>query len=338
MLALMKYGMGLPIYRLEKLQASMAIPLPDATQWDILADASRPISVAFGELIKQAAQFDVVYNDDTSVRILSLLKENETRDPKKERTGIFTTGIMATSGQRRIALFLSGRKHAGENLRDVLCQRAAELGPPIQMCDGLDRNLPGELATILGNCLAHGRRHFVNNHSAFPDECRHVIEELGKVYHNDAIARTEGLDAKRRFELHQKESAPVMDSLHTWLDDKLNNGQIEPNSGLGRAIKYMLKRWQRLTLFLRQQGAPIDSNIVERSLKRAILHRKNALFYKTENGARVGDIFMSLIYTCQDNDVNPRRYLIALLEHAEDLATSPADWMPWNYKIAVGDS
>ena len=87
MLALMKYGMGLPMYRLEKLQASLAIPLPDATQWDILADASRSVSIAFDELIRQAAQTDVIYNDDTSVRILSLLKENETRDPKKERTG-----------------------------------------------------------------------------------------------------------------------------------------------------------------------------------------------------------------------------------------------------------
>ena len=66
-----------------------------------------------------------------------------------------------------------------------------------------------------------------------------------------------------------------------------------PNSGLGKAINYLLKHWKKLTLFLKHPGVPIDNNIVERALKKAILNRKNALFYKTLNGARVGDLFMS---------------------------------------------
>lgn len=338
LLALMKYGMGLPMYRLEQLQASLAMPLPDATQWDILADASRQVAAAFDELVRQAAQGEVVYNDDTFARILTLMKENTTLDPATDRTGIFTTGILATSGDRRITLFLSGRQHAGENLEQVLRQRAAALGPPIQMCDGLDRNLPGELATLLGNCLAHGRRRFVDIHAAFPGECQHVLEELAKVYHTDAIARAEGLDAAQRLALHRNESAPVMEGLHVWLQTKLDHREVEPNSGLGRAITYLLKRWARLTLFLRQAGAPLDTNIVERALKKAILHRKNSLFYKTENGARVGDLFMSLIQTCQLNQVDPRRYLIALLEHSHDLERSPADWLPWNYHLALAQA
>jgi transposase len=61
----------------------------------------------------------------------------------------------------------------------------------------------------------------------------------------------------------------------------------------------MLKHWEKLTLFLRHPGPPLDNNICERALKKAILHRKNALFYKTVNGAHVGDVFMSLIYTCE---------------------------------------
>ncbi|MFO8002854.1 transposase, partial [Thioalkalivibrio sp.] len=74
---------------------------------------------------------------------------------------------------------------------------------------------------------------------------------------------------------------------------------VEPNSGLGKAIKYMLKHWKKLTRFLEVPGTPLDNNIAERALKYAILHRKNALFYKTQNGAKVGDLFMSLIHTCQ---------------------------------------
>ena len=71
------------------------------------------------------------------------------------------------------------------------------------------------------------------------------------------------------------------------------------NSPLGKALNYLTKHWSELTLFLRKSGAPIDNNLCERVLKRAILHRKGSLFYKTVRGAQVGDIYMSLIHTCR---------------------------------------
>ena len=101
---------------------------------------------------------------------------------------------------------------------------------------------------------------------------------------------------------------------------------------MGSAITYSRKHWTRLTLFLHQAGAPLDNNICERALKKAIRHRKNSLFYKTENGAEVGDLFMSLIHTCDLNDANPFEYLTELQKHAAELAKNPAAWMPWNYR------
>ena len=92
----------------------------------------------------------------------------------------------------------------------------------------------------------------------------------------------------------------------------LDSRRTEPNSRLGKAIQYMLRHWKALTLFLRTAGAPLDNNICERSLKRAILHRKNSLFYKTLNGAQVGDLYMSLIHTCELNGANPFDYLTEL--------------------------
>jgi transposase len=85
----------------------------------------------------------------------------------------------------------------------------------------------------------------------------------------------------------------------------------------------------------RRQGAPIDNNIVERILKKAILHRKNALFYKTINGARVGDLFMSLIHIWELNGANPFNYLTELLRHPAALAGHPGAWMPWNYTTTL---
>ncbi len=116
--------------------------------------------------------------------------------------------------------------------------------------------------------------------------------------------------------------------------EQIEGKHVEPNSSLGQAINYMLKHWKKLTLFLRVPGAPLDNNICERALKMAILHRKNSLFYKTRRGAYVGDLFMSLIHTCQLCDADPFDYLTQLQEHAEKVAGDPGAWMPWNYPAA----
>jgi transposase len=330
MIAQLKYGSGTPFYRLEQLQGQLGIPLPAATQWEVVEEAAELLKPARDELIRQAAQGEVVHNDDTSMRVLRL-----TREPSDERTGVFTSGIVSTSQGWKIALYFTGRQHAGENLADVLQQRARHLGPPIQMCDALSRNAP-KLAEgveiLLANCLAHGRRQIVEVAANFPDQCRYVLETLGEVYGHDAEARERGLKPEQRLQFHQEHSLPVMDKLHGWLEAQFAERKTEPNSGLGKAITYLLRHWRPLTLFLRQAGAPLDNNVVERALKRAVLHRKNSLFYRTLNGADVGDLFMSLIHTCQLCDANSFDYLTELQRHAQEVEIKPAEWMPWNYR------
>ncbi|HYR87943.1 MAG TPA: IS66 family transposase [Terriglobia bacterium] len=333
MVALFKYGSGFPFYRMERLQANLGIPLPASTQWEMVLNAAQRILPVFNELIRQASDGDVLYNDDTSVKILEFLKHNRVIEDKDfpKRTGIFTTGIVSTRDGRKIALFFSGRKHAGENLADVLAQRARELPSPIQMCDASSRNLPRQLKVILANCLTHGRRQFVEAAANFPEECAYILETLGKVYHNEAITRERGMTPEARLTFHQAESGPLMDQMKNWFALQIDEKRCEPNSGLGSAIAYMQTRWDELTLFLRIPGAPLDSNIVERALKRAILHRKTALFYKTKRGAGVGDLFMSLIHTCQLSEVNAFEYLTVLQQNTDHLAREPGQWMPWNY-------
>jgi hypothetical protein len=123
-----------------------------------------------------------------------------------------------------------------------------------------------------------------------------------------------------------------MNELHIWLEAQLAGKKTEPNSALGKAITYLLRHWRPLTLFLRQAGAPLDNNLCERSLKKAILHRKNSLFYKTGNGAYVGDVFMSLIHSAELCGANPFHYLTQLQRHADELKEAPSQWMPWNYR------
>jgi transposase len=339
MVGLLKYGCGLPFNRIEVLQRGLRIPLPAATQWELVRDAAMLLTPAFEELIRQAAQGEVFYNDDTTMKVLALTAEQRQAAAADEaadaRTGVFTSGIVATRDAHHIALFFTGRQHAGENLADVLARRAAELAPPIQMCDALATNTAGDVDTLLASCLAHSRRRFVDVVANFPAEVRYVLETLREVYRNDARARERALSPDERLRVHQTESGPLMAGLETWLRQQLDEHRVEPNSGLGAAITYMLKHWAKLTLFLRVPGAPLDNNVCERALKKAILHRKNALFYKSLAGARVGDVFMSLIHTAELNGIAPFEYLVALQRHHQDVALDPGDWLPWNYEATL---
>jgi transposase len=335
--AVLRYGSGMPHYRLARLQQSLGVPLPESTQWELLRPLFQLARPIFEELLRQTAQSPLLHNDDTSVRILDLRRPGSATaaeiDP--ERKGTFTTGIVGSVGGHPVALFMTGWRHAGENLARILEHRAAELPPPIQMCDALSRNTCGEFDSILANCLSHGRREFVPLASSFPEEVRFVLEAIREVYRAEAQSKHLGLRAQDRLLHHQTHSQPVMDKLHQWMNQQLEQKKVEPNSGLGQAMGYLLRHWEPLTLFLRQAGAPLDNNVCERALKMAILHRKNSLSYKTLNGAQTGDLFMSLIHTCRLNGVSPFEYLLAIATHPEAVTLDPQDWMPWNYPKAT---
>ncbi|MGH9584881.1 MAG: IS66 family transposase, partial [Bryobacteraceae bacterium] len=247
------YGAGTPFHRLERLQQQLGMPVPAATQWELLKAATPPLRPAWEELIRQAAQGGVMHNDDTGMRILHLARE-----PGDKRTGTFTSGIVSIVAGRKIALFFTGAKHAGENLAQVLKQRPHELAPPVQMCDALSRNTPKleGIKTLLANCLAHGRRQFVDIVENFPEECRFVLETLRGVYCNDALARQQNLSAEQRLHFHREHSAPLMQTLHEWMEAQFAERKTEPNSGLGKAISYLLNHWTKLTLFLEHPGVP----------------------------------------------------------------------------------
>ena len=346
MIALLRYGNGMPHFRLEGLQASLYVPLPDATQWDIVSKAVPAPRAVFHALIVQAAQAPLLHSDDTPMKVLSLMAQRaraEADGVKPAAKAINTSGIVAVvqEGQKlhtrphKVVLFFTGHAHAGKNMQRVLAHRAKELQPAMQMCDALAANVCGEFKTLLGNCLTHGRRQVTDVAEQFPEAARHVVEALAEVYKNDAQCRQEQLSPEQRLSFHQQHSKPVMDELQRWMNEQFDKRLVEPNSGLGKALRYLIRHWDELTLFLRKAGAPLDNNLCEQILKRAILHRKASMFYKTVTGAEVGDVYMSLIHTCRLCDVNPFEYLNALQHHAQDVITHAARWLPWNYREQI---
>ena len=120
------------------------------------------------------------------------------------------------------------------------------------------------------------------------------------------------------------------------MNKQMEQRHVEPNSALGKALRYLIRHWNDLTLFLRKAGAPLDNNLCEQILKRAILHRKGSMFYKTVTGAEVGDIYMSLVHTCRLCDVNPFDYLNALRQQrAQEVIDAPARWLPSNFREQI---
>jgi hypothetical protein len=311
----------------------MGNPVSDTEIWNMTRDVANCIEPVFLELCQLGANSECIHNDDTMARILDLMKENKTQN--LERKGIFTTGLLAKMDDKQIALFFTGRQHAGENLNDLLDMRDEALPIPIQACDALSRNTPRDHSTLQANCNSHARRKFYEIISYWPKECINVVSAFDLVFLNDKLAKKENLSPQARLEWHQSKSTPLMASMKSYCQELIDTKQVEPNSSLGKAIQYLKSHWEGLTLFLRIPGVPVSNNDNERQLKRAVLNRKNSYFFKNEAGAKIADILLSVIETCALNKINPYNYLIAIQEHADRVAKDPKFWLPWNYTRAL---
>jgi transposase len=320
----------------------VGVPVPDATQWDqveLVGDCAYPI---FKSLERLAAQGEVIFQDDTSGRILTLMEENRAAAARAKatgaapsRTGMYTTALIVQVGERRICLYYTGRQHAGENLDALLAKREPQREKPLVMSDALSSNNTEETHLIRCHCLAHGRRKFSELDEVFPAESAVVVDALKSVYEHEEEAREQQLSAPERLAYHQTYSTPIMDALKTWLEQQTAERLVEPNSSLGKAIAYLLGHWTTLTRFLEEPGAPLDNNVAERALKLCIRQRKNSLFYATEHSAYIASLLTSVIATCLQAGVNALEYLVAVQEHRHEVFANPAAWLPWNYPAVL---
>jgi hypothetical protein len=340
-LAVSRYYLGVPGYRLQGYQAMLGVPVPDATQWDQIEVVGNCAYKVFAQMEREAAQGELIFQDDTAARILSLIKENrdlvaaahaQGLSTTNARTGMHTTALVVKVGEHTAILYYSSRRHAGENLQGLLDKREASLDKPLAMSDALSSNeVANEAAVIRCHCLAHGRRKFSDLEEVFPHECQVVLEVIRQVFDHDEQARKEQLSPEARLAYHQTQSQPRMDELKRWLDTQMNDRLVEPNSTLGKAMSYMQHHWVTLTRFLSVPGAPLDNNLAERALKLFIRQRKNSLFYKSTHSAYIASVLTSLIATCLYAGVNAVEYLVALQEHRSEVFAHPEAWLPWAY-------
>jgi transposase len=328
---LMRYGGGLPWHRQAALQSMCGVPISESVMWERCEEVANASARIYRRLLQLGANGELVHTDDTKMVILSCLKEDEEKKEKGEKKSraTQTSGMVIKSGGHWIAFYFSARRHAGENLEELLKLRQAGLDPPIEMADALNANWDHETDVIEAKCMVHGRRGVWDVKDLDPEACGVVLDAISKVYKHEA--ETAGMNKEERLKYYQEKSGPEMEVMKEWIERQFAERVVEPNSSVGNALQYWLNHWDGLTAFLRVAGAPLDNNAVERALKQFILMRKNSLFYKTEHGAAVGDILSSLIQTCRLNNVNPWDYLVTILRRRKDAHRDPDRFLPWNY-------
>jgi len=324
------YLAATPAYRRSGLQELSGIPLPISTIQERCAAVAQAVLPIYKEMEKAAANAKILYGDDTWVRIQELKKENK-RKKKGERVGMYTTGIVAERVDGvKIALYLNGRRHTGENVDRLLEKREKDQPRVIRMGDAAPANWSTKQESEDCACLAHARRKFAELEKTHPRPCGYALDEIGKIYEHEAVARRMSDEDRQAY--HEKLSLPIMSKLRQWMKQEIEDKRVEPNSGLGKAMAYFENQYELLVQFCRVLGAPIDNNIVERALKAPVMIRKNSYFYKTGNGAGIGGIILSVLITCRLNGKNVWSYLIWVLRNAAEAKDNPASFLPWLYQ------
>ncbi len=327
-LVMSRYGSAVPFHRTAQLQQMTGVPLSSSTQFERCEQVADALLPVYLEMVEEASCCDLIHADDTPVRILSLIEENK-QLPKKARRAVQTSGMVGVDEAYTIAFYVSGRRHAGENITALLKHRPARLGLLKQVGDAAACNQINAEETIFICCWAHARRRFIDVESSAPQICAYVLAEIGELFKHER--ETMRMSPEERLRYHQQRSGPVVNRLYGYIEEQLQEGGVEPNSAVAKALNYLENNRECLTVFLQVAGVPLTNNAAERSLRKVVLLRKNSLFFKTEHGAVIGDLLLSIIETCRLNEVNAWAYLVDAVKNRGEVRKNPSRWLPWNY-------
>ena len=339
LLALNKYFMGAPFYRQQSLQTILGMPISASTVFDQCELVANDVQPIFNEWVKIGANAVHFRVDDTPHRILDqkeiIKPQRHTQQPQK-RTGTYASGLIATlDNGRDIVLFQTNIGYAGEWLDEVLTKRDPALPPPILMSDALSSNCPSQVVVIRSLCNTHARRQYVDVIDSFREQVTFILTLYKEIWINEDVTQTQKFSPAQRLAYHREHSLPTLHRIREWGEKQVAQKQVEANGGLGQAIRYFSKHFDRLTCFCTVEGAQLDNNKMEAQLKLIVRGRKNFSFYKTQAGAAVADVLTSLIATCIGAQVNPFEYLTALQRYRDRVKSDPGRWLPWNYHMNV---
>ena len=180
--------------------------------------------------------------------------------------------------------------------------------------------------------MVHCRRRFYEIHQAIGSPlAEEALRRIGELYAIEAEIRGRPPDERRA--IRQERSQPIVDALHSWLTAQLE--RVSGKSTLAEAIRYALRHWQGLVLFLEDGRLELDTNTIERAIRPITLGRKNSLFAGSDGGARRWALVASLVATAKLNGVEPQAWLTDVLERMVSGRTKAPELerlLPWSWK------
>ena len=340
LMAVNKFYTGTAYYHQSNLSSMMGCTVSATTAYEQCQYVANDVEPVVNELRSQAADGVNIDIDDTRNRILEQkpeLREKRNGKGKQLRSGVYTSGLIATTKEsREIILYETSLGHAGEYLDDILATRDKDLPLPLVMSDALSSNA-SIYAIEETYCNAHCRRNFFDLAEKHPEEINWLLEQYALVWQNESNTKDEEMTSDERLAYHLAHSLPIMESLKSWAQTRHDRADFEEHSSFGRAIKYLLKHYEKLTKFCTVAGAKVDNNRMEERLKIVIRGRKSSHFYKTVNGAKVANTLLSLIATADTAEVNVFDYLCALQRYRVQVRENPKAWLPWTFEKTLGE-
>jgi transposase len=324
-----KYVDFLPLYRQTQIFARQGIELDRSTLADWVGRACWWLEPLWHLLHRHVMGSTRIFADDTPLPVL---------DPGRGRTKTsrlwgYAVDDRSWQGSTPPAVvFFYAEDRKGEHPAAHL----AEFQGVLQV-DGysgfkslLERRSPGKIR--LAFCWAHCRRRFYEIHQATGSPlAEEALRRIGELYRIEAEIR--GRPAEERRAARQERSKPVVAALHAWLGAQL--GRVSARSSLAEAIRYALRHWEGLVLFLDDGRLEPDTNVIERAIRPVALTRRNALFAGNDGGARHWAIAASLVASAKLNGVEPLAWLTDVLERMVSGRTKAHELeqlLPWAWK------
>ena len=334
-MAINKFFSGLPYYHQDSLSVTFGEPISSSTIYDQCTHVANAVEPVVDELLKQAASAPRFAIDDTHNKILEQkpeLRDKPNGKGQATRKGVYTSGLIAfLANQYEIVLFDTSLGHAGEHLDSILQTRNNDLPIPLVMSDALSSNSVTKYTIQKSYCNAHCRRQFIDLEKSLPETVSWVIEKYNLIWKFDKQSRDQNMSMAARLKHHKEHSLPIMTELYDWAIKQQQDDDYEEHGTLGKAINYLVRHYDKLTAFCHIEGAMLDNNRMEETLKMIIRLRKTAHFFRTKNGARLSNILNSIIATAYRAEVNLFEYLTVLQQNRVKVKANPSLWLPWNY-------
>jgi transposase len=317
-----KFVTHLPFYRQAQRYEQLGMKIPASTLDGWFEASCALLEPLYETLRQQVLSSTYLQVDETPIAVLDKQKKGQTHQGYH---------WVYYSPEKRLVLFDyrpgRGREGPTQLLKDYQGYLQTDGYVVYEQFEARD-------SIVLVGCLAHARRKFEQALDNDAQRAEKVLRWMQQLYALEREAREKEVSVAERYRLRQEKARPVMEELGTWLVAQY--AQVLPKSAIGKAIHYLVARYNKLYQYLEDGRLEIDNNWVENAIRPVALGRKNYLFAGSHVGAKRAALIYSLLGSCKQQGINPYDYLLDVLKRLPEQPVNrltellPPNWKPTN--------